>query len=316
MSVRQAVQEYLLDCQARNLSARTVRWYEQKLGLFVEFLERLNVTDITEAANPSIIRQFLNDLSAIDSPQRDGEKLSGHTIAGYDQVLRSFFGFLHSEEVLPANPMKRIRKIRRPRTIIPTFSRNEIHRMLNVYAARRDYKEHRNYCILLLLYDSGIRLEELVKLRVENIYLDSWSFLVHGKWDKERLVPMGRTLRTELANYLRERDRYLHMKGLRDRGYLFFRERDGAPLSASYAYRVVRRAGELADVHGKRVSPHTWRHTSAVDYIRAGGDVFSLREKLGHRDIATTQIYVRLAEGDINMLHRRHSPLDSLDSRR
>lgn len=315
LSVREAIREYLLDCQARRLSERTITWYEGKLGHFAEFLQERGIERIETAANPRVIREYLNELRTLDSPRRSGEKISGHTVAGYDQVLRSFFHFLVNDELIARSPMEKIRKVRRPQTLIPTYTVDEVHRMLQVYASKRTFAEHRNYLILLTLYDTGMRRRELLRWRTEDISNDFWSVTIRsGKGDKDRMVPLGKLLRKELIDYLPRRDAFLRERGHRDTGYVFIRERDGGPLSASFVYRrVVRAAGEQAGIAGKRLSPHSWRHTSAVDYLRAGGDLFSLQQKLGHSDLKTTQLYVRLADEDIRIMHRRYSPLDHLD---
>lgn len=317
LSVREAIREYLLDCQARRLSERTTTWYEGKLRHFAAFLDERGIEHIKVAANPRVVREFLNTLRATDSPRRPGETISGHTVAGYDQVLRSFFQFLLNDELTTHNPMDKIRKVRRPQTLIPTYTPDEVHRMLGVYSKKRTFSEHRNYVILMTLYDTGLRREELLQLRTDDISSDYWSVVVRsesGKGEKARLVPLGRVLRTELAEYVQRRAEVIHQRGLRDTGYVFIRESDGGRLSASYVYRrVVRAAGEQAGIRGKRLSPHSWRHTSAVDYLRAGGDLFTLQAKLGHADLKTTQLYVRLANEDIRTMHRRHSPLDHLD---
>lgn len=311
VTLKDAIYEYLLDCQARNLSPQTLRWYAEKLRALRRYAETQQITEVSQLS-PKVLREFLAELRTRPS-QGKNPRLSGHTLAGFDQVLRSFCGFLVREELIQSDPMRRIGKLRRPKTEIQVFSPDEVERMLAVYSGKSSYVEHRNYCILLCLYDTAIRLSELVKLRVEHVNLQAWSLtIVSGKWTKDRKVPIGKTLRAELAEFIPRRDRTLKEAGVLDKGYLFASSRGGS-LSPSVVYRrIVRAAGEKAGIEGKRISPHTWRHTASRAYLLNGGDAFSLQALLGHETLDMTRRYVQLVERDVRMLHRRHSPLDRL----
>lgn len=310
--IAEAISEYLLDCEGRNLSQRTTRWYRQKLGYFLAYVESEFGLTKVEDVTPRCIRDFLRHLR--DKPASTGRNpvITGHTLAGYHQVLRSFFNFLASEEIITENPMARVKAVRRPKTEIPAFSHAEVRRMLKVYSQRRTYVEHRNYVILLTFYDCALRLSELRSVKVTDVDFDGWTISVRGKGLKARKTPMGRLLRNELREFIRRRNETLRMNGALDSGYLFV-SGDGRPLSPSYIYRgVVRRAGEKAGIKGKRVSPHSWRHTSALHFIFGGGDVFTLQKLLGHETLDMSRHYVNLAEQDVAKIHRRYSALDRL----
>ena len=167
MTLRDAIREYLLDCEAKNLSPETLRWYAEKLRGFRRYADEHQITDIDQV-NSRVVREFLADLRTRPSNGKN-PRLSGNTIAGFEQVIRSFFAFLTREELVDANPTLRLGKIRRPKTEIPVFSEDEIERMFAVYSAKSSYVEHRNYCILLCLYDTAIRLSELVNLQVDHV---------------------------------------------------------------------------------------------------------------------------------------------------
>lgn len=311
MTTLEAVREYLLDCEARNLSEQTLRWYREKLGRFLQFLESQGVESV-ESITPSIIREFLHSLRGSRPKTGNRSSLSGHTLAGFDQVLRAFFRFLVHEGVLTKDPMSTIRKTKRPKTEIASFTQKEVRKMLSVYAERRTFIEHRNYVVLLCFFDTAIRLSELTRLELDDVELDSWFIRVrHGKGGKERRVPIGKILRQALGEYIPRRIHVVQESGGMDSGALFCSER-GRRLSSSHVYRrIVRQAGEQAGVRGKRISPHTWRHLSAVEWIRAGGDPFSLQARLGHSTMDMVRHYVQLSEGDVRRMHRRYSPLDN-----
>jgi integrase/recombinase XerD len=312
MTIRDAVREYVLDCEARALSPQTLRWYREKLRAFRQYADQNDVHDV-HAVSSSLIRAFLRHLRQKTPSTGSNSQLSGFTLAGHDQVLRGFFGFLKAEEILDTNPMATIKRLKRPTQCIDAFSPDEVDRMLRVYAPRRTFVEHRNYVVLLCLYDTAIRLSELVGIKVEDVDLGGWTVLVHGKGRKERMVPIGKTLRRELQEYIPRREQALHEAGVKDAGYLLSATH-GGPITPHVLYRrIVRAAGERAGITGKRVSPHTWRHTSALHYITAGGDAFSLQLRLGHNTMEMSRNYVNLAKGDLVTLHRRYSPVDRLD---
>lgn len=311
MTVKDAVHEYLLDCHARNLSEETLRWYREKLGRFIQYLDERHVESI-DAITPTVIREFLHTLRGSQPRTGNRSSLSGHTLAGFDQVLRTFFRFLVQEEHLSRDPMGTIRKTKRPKTEIATFTPDEVRKMLSVFAAKTTFIEHRNYVILLCFFDTAIRLSELTNLRLDDVELDAWFLRIRlGKGMKDRRVPIGKIFRHELGEYIPRRIRVVQENGGIDAGALFCSEK-GRPLSPSHVYRrIVRHAGEVAGIRGKRVSPHTWRHLSALEWIRAGGDPFSLQARLGHSTMDMVRHYVQLSEGDVRTLHRRYSPLDN-----
>lgn len=312
LNIQEAIDEYLLDCEGRNLSPRTLRWYREKLGRFRQYAQdEHGLSDINDVSSRHL-REFLRYLRTKPAETGRNEIITGHTLAGYHQVLRSFLNFLRTEEIIDDNPISRVKTVKRPRSEIPAFTHAEVRRMLKVYSQRRTFLEHRNYLILMTLYDCALRLSELRNVMISDISFDEWTISVDGKGSKHRKVPMGRILRTEIREYIKRRNETLRMKGALDSGYLFVSE-TGNPLSPSYIYRgVVRRAGEKAGVKGKRVSPHSWRHTSALHFIAGGGDVFTLQRLLGHETLDMSRNYVNLAEQDIAQIHRRHSALDRL----
>jgi integrase/recombinase XerD len=234
--------------------------------------------------------------------------LSGHTINCYPRSLRIFFSWLVSEGIIGTNPFDRVKIPRPPRKIIPTFSDSQIRQLLNVINTRAP-EGYRNYTIILTLLDTGIRCSELTSLKLADVNLESRLLKVWGKGSKERLVPIGAKVQKALWKYLA---RY-RPEPATPRYDQIFLTRDGHPLTKDRVEAIVERYGKKAGITGVRLSPHTFRHTMAITFLRNGGDVFSLQRILGHSQLEVLRGYVNLAQSDISRVHQRNSPADNLD---
>lgn len=171
----------------------------------------------------------------------------------------------------------------------------------------------RNLAILSVLFDTGLRVGELCSLTVGDVDMTGRRLRVRdGKMGKDRLVPFGRTTQQRLRAYpgLEEREMGESL-WLGERG-----TRTGEGLTPSGVKQMIRDLGRLAEVKGVRVSPHTLRHTFAIEFLRSGGDVYSLQYILGHTDLDMTKRYVAIAQADVDMVMARSSPLDSMGRRR
>lgn len=153
--------------------------------------------------------------------------------------------------------------------------------------------------------DTGLRLSELVGLSLEDVEIQGGYLKVMGKGGRERLVPMGARAAKALAKY------QMQFRP-KNEAQAFFLCRDGRPLTADRVQKVMAAYGRKAGISGIRCSPHTLRHTSAVLYLRSGGDPFTLQKKLGHATLAMTRHYSELADTDVQAAHRKYSPGDRL----
>ncbi len=166
----------------------------------------------------------------------------------------------------------------------------------------------RSYTIMLLLLDTGIRLSELTGLRTQDLHLEQGYIQVQGKGEKQRLVPVGNKVRKVLWQYMarhRLEPAYPEIASV-------FLDEGGRPLSNGAVYRMINRAGTRAHLEEVRCSPHTFRHTFAVTFLRNGGDVFSLQRILGHSSLVVVRMYANLADSDIRAQHTRYGPVDRL----
>jgi site-specific recombinase XerD len=235
-------------------------------------------------------------------------QLSGHTINGYMRALQAFWSWLEREGFIEENPFAKLRIPKAPKKVIPTFNEEqlqELFKAIDVTSATG----YRDYAIMLTLLDTGVRCSEIINLRVNDVNLNSRLLKVQGKGDKERLVPIGAKVQKAIWKYLNS---YRPEPATPQYDEVFL-TRDGRPVTKDRLEAIITRYGEKAGVTGVRVSPHTFRHTMAVTFLRNGGDIFTLQRILGHSQLEVLRGYVNLAQSDISRVHQRNSPADNLE---
>ena len=188
--------------------------------------------------------------------------LSSLTIQGYIRTLKAFYSWVVREEFLERNPMRRISTPRTAKDTIDTFTDTQIRTLVSAVDISKPLGV-RDRCILLILLDSGVRLSELAGLRVSYTDLERGELRVTGKGHKQRIVPVGGTVQKSLRRYP---NRYRPAPSPPYMDSLLL-NRSGTPMSADAIYRMVRRVGQRANIRGVRCSPHTFRHTSAKNYL-------------------------------------------------
>ena len=303
---------FRLFCLAEGKQATTVRWYLGKLQIFLRYLQEQGLpTDVAELTTTHL-RGFLvymrEDVKADQNnpmkPTQD-KGLSPKTIQGYARTLKAFFSWAAQEDYITASPGRLLKVPSAPKVIIQTLSDAQIGKLLAATNAR-DKKGFRDYCILLTLLDTGIRLSELVDLQMPNVDLDRGSFKVMGKGARERLVPFGAKVKTALWKYQQK----FRPEPFHPNVGNFFLQPDGRPLTPAGVYGLVRGYGLKAKLEGVRCSPHTFRHTFAKKFLTNGGDLFTLQKILGHSSLNVVRMYVELTAEDVQIQHRRYSPMD------
>jgi site-specific recombinase XerD len=305
---------YMLCAQSEGRSPATISLVVTSIRYLQEFLSanRL-VTDITRIG-ASELRGFIIHLQdrqrfahhRFTKPQEG--HLSGHTVNGYLRAVRAFWSWAQKEGFVEKNPFSQIKIPKAPKKIMPTFTQEQLRRLIAAIDTRTPLG-HRDYIIILTLMDTGIRCSELTGLEVQNVNLQARLFKVWGKGAKERMVPFGRKVQSALWKYLT----YYRPEPLMPRYDHVFLTGQGRPLTKDRVETLVERYGRRADITGVRVSPHTFRHTFAVMFLRNGGDVFSLQRIMGHSTLDVLRIYINMAQADIQEAHRRHSPADNMD---
>ncbi|MHB8896335.1 MAG: tyrosine recombinase XerC [Candidatus Geothermincolia bacterium] len=280
----------------RNLSPNTVSSYARDLAEFEEFLRRAGVDDLA-GVDHRLLRSFLANQQA--------RGYSRATVARRCACLRSFFHYLVESGALEADPATTLSFPVKGRRLPRYLSEPEAEVMVE---ARLDGSElaRRDNAIIEMLYATGIRVGELCGIKLGDVDLETGVIRVVGKGDRERVVLAGRPALNALAIYINEeRPRLAERSGYG--GDVVFLGKRGSPLDQRQVRRMIQReAAALAA--GESVSPHTFRHTFATHLLAHGADLRSVQELLGHRNVATTQIYTHLTKAEIRKAYDRSHP--------
>ncbi len=263
--------------QERRLSPHTVLNYRRDLEAFKAFCESQGIAG-WEAVTVSHIRAF------IAAGHRAG--LGGRSLQRRLSAIRSFFHYLIREGQIADNPALAVRAPKGERPLPHVLDVDQAMRLLD--QSPQDALEVRDHAILELLYSAGLRLAELVSLRLEDLDLEDASVRVNGKGGKTRLAPVGRCARAALANWLARRGSLAPPAET-----ALFVSRQGRALTPR---SVQQRLARWALKHGadSHLHPHLLRHSFASHLLESSGDLRAVQELLGHADISTTQIYTHL----------------------
>lgn len=303
------IRGWLLDCEIQQMSGRTLQSRTDTLSKLVWFLQRRGFAQ----CGPHEIRSYFLYLTrGHEEPggrwgnPRETLPLKPGTVVSYYNILRTLFNYAVESGDADVSPMARLKSpIDRPDDPVP-FTDLQVEKI--VAAAKSSSSPKRNAAIVFLLLDTGMRASELAGLRACDVNLSERTIQIEGKGGKQRQVPFGRKATKALWGYLREEPR----EGTQP---LFYGERGhtpGSPLTRSGVGDIIRKLGLVAGVEAVRASPHTFRHTFAVGFIRNGGNQFSLMRMLGHESLEMTSRYVRLAQADVEKQHRQFSPADRM----
>ena len=228
--------------------------------------------------------------------------VTSRTVKDYHGHLRTFFRWVVEEGGLEVSPLERIPVPVDRADIVEPFTTEQVNSLLA--AAKRSRHARRDEALLLFLLDTGVRASELCALRLSDVDMSQKRATVMGKGHKSRPVYFGRTTARALWSYLKEDERT-------PEDPLFVSER-GEALTRSGLLQLIERLGGEAQIRSARCSPHTFRHTFAVSFLRNGGNQFTLMQLLGHTNLQMTARYVKLAQADVENQHRQYSPVEGL----
>ena len=281
----------------RSLSNNSIDAYLLDIRKLTSFISENYSTSLSiENINVSIIESFIKYLFKSES--------STYSQARIVSGLKSFFNYLLLEEKIDINPMELIDAPKLVRKLPETLSIQEIEIIIN--AVDLDSKEGmRNKAILETLYSCGLRVSELVNLKVQNLFLDIGFIKVLGKGMKERLVPIGTKAAECISLYMKEYRININItEGFE--GYLFINRR-GKNLTRNMIFIIVKNLVKKAGLN-KNISPHTFRHSFATHLIEGGADLRAVQEMLGHESITTTEIYTHLNKNYLKEVVNKFHP--------
>jgi site-specific recombinase XerD len=289
-----AIDAFIVHCEAKNLSPRTVEFYRDRLASFKRY--------VAETAPQTAPKDFTARLIGgfIDRTRRD---YSAATAVHNLNVIRIFIGFLLDDGVVQENPALSVERPRKRKRLIQTLSMEDVAAMLATCG--KDFYGVRDRAIMLTLLDTGLRVSELTSLRLDDVSWSEQLLLVLGKGNKERRVPFGAMVRDALGAYIRRRGRVPGQE-------LVFISHFGTALDRFRVRDLLERRANAAGIPVERVSCHKWRHTFAKQWLLNGGDAFSLKSILGHSTMEMVSNYVNLAQAEVRSVHARFSPADRL----
>jgi integrase/recombinase XerD len=278
----------------KGLSRNTLEAYSRDIRRFLHFLEKSKTRSLQRVTKLDL-RSFFVAL------RRQG--LSGRSVARLQVTLRNLYRFLVSENLLEENPLETLESPKLPKKLPHVFSEKEVARLLDQPDPRTPVGL-RDKTMLELLYATGLRVSEMVSIRLDQVNLEVGCVKVLGKGDKERIVPFGETAQTFLRGYLGGgRERLL--KGRRS-PYVFVSPRREKMTRQGF-WKMIRRYGLIAGIRGN-LTPHVIRHCFASHLLDRGADLRSVQALLGHVDISTTQIYTHVSREKLRRLHQKHHP--------
>ena len=278
---------------------------------------------IERALSVNSVSSYLSDLAKLAGTYKDKfpEELSGEDLSAFIaqqaaaiskrsqsrliSALKSFFGFMEIEGRIQVNPADTIDPPKISRHIPVVLSVEEIDRIMNSVDLSEP-EGQRNRAILEVLYSCGLRVSELISLRISDLFFDEAFIRVIGKGDKQRLVPIGEPAMQAVKLYLSQTRRAYVSKKAED---ILFLNRRGGKLSRQMIFLMIKSQCEKAGIT-KEISPHTFRHSFATHLVENGADLRAVQQMLGHESIITTEIYTHIDsrkwQGSILTFHPRN----------
>jgi integrase/recombinase XerD len=278
----------------RGLARNSLEAYGRDLGRYLDHLERGGV--------PSVDRISSADVAGFIGSLKDAG-LSPRSRARSLSAVRMFHRFLVVENHCRENPTSIIESPRPVRRLPKVLSAREVEALL-ASPAGESAADQRDRAMLELLYATGLRVSELVSLRLSDLNLQAGYLLTMGKGEKERLVPVGDSARDATAAYLAAARPQLDRSGASRHLFL---SRLGAPMTRQAFWNIIRKRALQAGVR-TGISPHTLRHSFATHLLENGADLRSVQIMLGHADLSTTQIYTHVTRERLKRLHEEFHP--------
>lgn len=279
----------------KNLTKNTISSYKNDLESFLNYIEDIGIKDLSEI-NSDHISSFFKLLKNLGLNERSS--------ARYFSSIRGFFKYLMKNDYVESSPIEKMKAPKISRKLPSVLSVDEINMILNSPSTEDKYGI-RDKAILEVFYACGLRVSELINLKIVDLFLKENLIKVFGKGRKERLVPIGSIAIACIENYLTQSRPFLK-KNLQSENYVFLSNR-GKKFSRMGVWKIVKRYVEQTNIK-KEIHPHTFRHSFATHLIEGGADLRSVQEMLGHSDISTTQIYTHIDRDYIKKVHKMYHP--------
>jgi len=282
MNWQQAIKDYQNYLKIeRGLSQNSISNYAMDLQKLVHFLEAGSIDEKPVAISREMVQQFIYAIAKTVSPRTQARVISG---------LKGFFTYLVFEDYREDNPMDLIETPKIGRKLPDTLSEGEINDLINAIDLSKPEGE-RNRAILETLYGCGLRVSELINLKLSDLYFDEDFIKVTGKGNKQRFVPIS-SINQKYINIYWKQVR-VHLPIQKEHEDFVFLNRRGKQLTRAMIFTIVKRLAEQIGLQ-KNISPHTFRHSFATHLLENGADLRAIQQMLGHESITTTEVYMHV----------------------
>ena len=265
----------------RGLSDNSIVSYENDINKLSNFLLDKNKSISPIKVSPDIIKEFIYSISNSINPTSQSRIISG---------LRSFFEYLIFEKYIKTNPLSLIESPRISRKLPDTLTIKEIDLLISNINISTNESEI-NIALIETLYGCGLRVSELISLKISDLFFSEGFIKVTGKGNKQRLVPISDLNKRVIKSYMDNSRKKLKIEE-KSKDILFLNRR-GKKLSRAMIFTIIKRLAKLSDIK-KNISPHTFRHSFATHLLKNGADLKTIQQLLGHQSITTTEIYMHI----------------------
>ncbi len=278
----------------RGLARNTLDAYGRDLARYLDYLEK-NQIATPDRITPAVVLRFLSHLKEAG--------LSARSRARNLAALKTFHKFLVREKIVSDNPTDQVVSPKSLTSLPHTLSPFDVESLL-ASPQGETALDWRDRAMLEILYATGLRVSELVSLKLSDLQMDVGYLTAFGKRSKQRIVPLGEAAISSLREYLQHgRARLDKQRGSQ---YLFL-NRSGEGLTRQGFWKIIKRRALAAGIR-QNITPHTMRHSFATHLLENGADLRSVQAMLGHADISTTQIYTHVTRERLRKLHAQHHP--------
>jgi len=282
MNWKNAINDYQLFLKIeRGLSQNTIDSYTRDLNKLTQFLNANDIEISPIKIDKEIVQQFIYEVAKEVNPRSQARIISG---------LRSFFDYLVFEDFRETNPTDLIEAPKIGRKLPDTLSEDEINALIQSIDLSHPQGE-RNRTILETMYSCGLRVSELITLKISDLFFDEGFIKVTGKGNKERFVPIHYNAQKYITTYIHQIRN--HVKPVKSFEDTLFLNRRGKGLTRQMIFTILKDLAIKIELN-KKISPHTLRHSFATHLLKNGADLRAIQQMLGHESITTTEVYVHL----------------------
>jgi len=279
----------------KNLSDNSLEAYKNDIQKLIKYFEDIGITDFQQIRTEHLRSYFQLQLEM---------SIQSSTTARYHSSIKSFFFYLNANRYITENPTDKLANVSSKRKLPVVLAIEEIEQLFDMPKVDTSLGL-RDRAILELLYSCGLRVSELLTLKLGDLFFSEEIIRVFGKGSKQRIVPVGSSAIKWVSEYLIKSRPMLDKKG-KSQNFVFLNTR-GTCLSRMGIWKMISNYSEQASIN-KNIHPHTFRHTFATHLVENGADLRAVQEMLGHADISTTQIYTKIDRDFVKQEHKDHHP--------